>query len=223
MQVEFYLKIKEALSPSRIECYRGGNLSDTEVLAGYLLNSALSEALYPLLQNLEVCFRNELDRVISINFGANWLLDNSTFLNDKELLKINQAKTSLTKSRSVISHDKLVSELNFGFWTSLLDVRYERSLWQALIAKSFMEMPRRDRTRKNLSARFNKIRKLRNHVFHHGRIVHWVDLKQQHSEIIEALGWINKEVQDLVMVLDNFNVTYDDGLNPWLKKITDNW
>ena len=223
MQVEFYLKIKEAFSASRIECYRGGNFCDAEVLAGYLLNSALSEALYPLLQNLEVCFRNEIDRVVSIKFGVNWILERPAFLNEKEILKINQAKFSLEKTRSVISHDSLVSELNFGFWTSLLDVRYERPLWQGLIGKSFTEMPRRERTRKNLSARFNKIRKLRNRVFHHGRIIHWIDLEKQHYEIIEAIGWISKEVQDLVTVLDNFTVTYDAGLNPWLRKISDNW
>jgi len=69
----------------------------------------------------------------------------------------------------------------------------------------------------------NRIRKLRNRIFHHGRIIHWKKLSQQHQEIIESIGWISPELREMAEALDTFQSTYDDGLNPWIEKIRSHW
>jgi hypothetical protein len=84
-------------------------------------------------------------------------------------------------------------------------------------------MPKSERTRKTLSTRFNRIRKLRNRNFHHGRIIHWKDLFQQRADIIEAIGWISPEVRELTEKLDTFTDTYSAGIEPWTKKIRSHW
>ena len=223
MQVEFFTKIREGLSPSRLDSYGGDGAEEVIVLSRYLLNSALSEALYPLLQSLEICLRNEIDRVVSNEYGGDWITAPATFLNRKEIRQINRAKINLRKNKLPLSRDNLIAELSFGFWTTLLDVRYERALWQKLLGKSFRQMLKSERTRKKLSARFNRIRKLRNRIFHHGRIVHWKNLPQQHLEIIESIGWISPELRDMAEALDTFHEIYKDGLNPWIDKIRSHW
>lgn len=223
MQVEFYGKIRDGLSPSRLDSYGEDGAEEVIVLARYLLNSALSEALYPLLQSLEICLRNEIDRVVSDEYGADWIMDPPPFLNRKEIRQINRAKINLRKSKTPLSRDTLIAEMSFGFWTTLLDVRYERALWQKLLGKLFRQMPKSERTRKKLSGRFNRIRKLRNRIFHHGRIIHWKNLPQQHLEIIESIGWINPELREMAEALDTFQKTYEEGLDPWIEKIRSHW
>jgi hypothetical protein len=84
-------------------------------------------------------------------------------------------------------------------------------------------MPNSQRTRKTLSTRFNRIRTLRNRIFHHGRIIHWKDLPQQHTEILEAIGWISPELKELTEKLDTFPATYAAGIAPWTEKIRSHW
>ena len=72
-------------------------------------------------------------------------------------------------------------------------------------------MPNTLRTRKTLSKRFNRIRHLRNRVFHHEPVWYWQDLAQQHQEILEAIAWIEPALKDLVMTVDRFPETYQLG------------
>lgn len=223
MQIEFFAKIKAGLSEPRLNTYGQDNAEEIIILSRYLLNAALSEALYPLLQSIEVCLRNEIDRAVSEKYGSDWITTPADFLDRREKQQIGKAKAALRKDRKPETRDYLIAELSFGFWTSLLDRRYERALWQTLLKNTFQEMPKAERTRKTLCARFNEIRKLRNRVFHHGRIIHWKNLSQQHRDIIEAIGWISPEIRELTEKLDTFEVAYRAGLNPWMNKIRAHW
>ncbi|WP_346837948.1 hypothetical protein [Microbulbifer sp. SAOS-129_SWC] len=73
-------------------------------------------------------------------------------------------------------------------------------------------MPRRQRTRQNLSRRFQRIRYLRNRIFHHEPIWHWRDLTQQHQETLEAIAWIEPAAQALVAAVDRFPGVHQEGL-----------
>lgn len=223
MQIEFFRKIRSGLSASRLDRYGQDGVEEIIVLSRYLLNAALSEALYPLLQSLEICLRNEIDSAVSVKYGRDWIIRPEYILDRREIRQINRAKISLRNAKSPITRDNLIAELNFGFWTSLLDVRYERSFWQSLLGKTFCHMPKSERTRKKLSARFNQIRKLRNRIFHHGRIIHWKNLPVQHRNIIESIGWISPELQELAQALDTFETVYNAGLDPWIDKIRSHW
>jgi len=80
-------------------------------------------------------------------------------------------------------------------------------------------MPNTLRKRKTLSKRFNRIRHLRNRVFHHESVWYWQDLVQHHQDIIEAINWIEPALQDLVMTVDHFPATYQQGVGEIEKKL----
>jgi len=106
-------------------------------------------------------------------------MDASTPIQEQmERAAVGRAKDTLVKQAKPLEAGRMVAELSFGFWTSLLDVRYERSnvLWPHLLRPTFPRMRNRDRKRKTISARINSIRLLRNRVSHHEPIWHWRDL-----------------------------------------------
>ena len=111
-----------------------------------------------------------------------------------------------------IASGRVVAELQFGFWTSLLDVRYERKLWQRILKSAFPYMPGRIRTRHFLSGRFQNLRRLRNRVFHHEPLWNWPNLMQRHNEAREALGWMCPEFRDLTDAIDRFPTVYNQGI-----------
>jgi hypothetical protein len=121
-----------------------------------------------------------------------WLI-NDTLLHLPERNAVQKEINHLQKRNKNVTIDQLIAELKFGFWTSLLDNRYEQILWPKIIRSVFPHMPASLRTRKNISRRFNKIRRLRNRIFHYKPIWHWIDLNEQHSEILETIAWIQPE------------------------------
>ena len=74
--------------------------------------------------------------------------------------------------------------------------------------------PRSIRSRDTLYRRFDKIRALRNRVFHHEPIWNRDDLLQCHDEIVEYIGYVNPTLRGVVDLTDRFATVYDDG-NGW--------
>jgi hypothetical protein len=66
----------------------------------------------------------------------------------------------------------------------------------------------------------NHIRRLRNRVFHHEPIWYWKDLRQQHNEIIEAIGWINPAMMSFIQTLDRFDEVNSQRLDVYQGKLT---
>ena len=98
-------------------------------------------------------------------------------------------------------------------------------LWQKLLKPCFPYMPRHLRTRKNVSVRFERIRRLRNRIFHHEPIWYWHDLANQHQDILEAIAWIEPAARDFVAVIDKFPDVYQNGrtvIKANLERFTDN-
>jgi hypothetical protein len=67
--------------------------------------------------------------------------------------------------------------------------------------------------------RLTRIRKLRNRVFHHERILHWTDLERQHSAMVETLAWISPEIQSLAPLVDRFPQVYALGAAPYIAHV----
>jgi hypothetical protein len=172
-----------------------------DAVCRYLWNAALCESLYPSFQVLEVGFRNALHcEIADMTFNRQWISDAPSFLYSDELVAIKAAKDAARQRRRPVSEDVLIAELRFGFWTSLLDSRYE-TMWHRIIADVFPHMPRTIRTRREVSKLMNTVRRLRNAALHHHSIWHWRDLEAQHSQmrllttyICESLGMIAKQI-----------------------------
>lgn len=221
MQEDFFTQLRKSISHERLEAYRQrrADSDDLNLYAHYAWNIVLSESLYPALQGLEVSIRNSIHDAASERFNTEYWFDDSGFLYPSEKESVQKAKEILIKSKKTLDAGRIIAELNFGFWTSLFDVRYEQRLWPWLLKPVFPSMPRTERTRKTLSKRLNKIRQLRNRIFHHEPIWHWRDLRGQHAESLETIYWINPAMMKFIKELDRFPVILEKGFDGYKQGI----
>jgi hypothetical protein len=207
----FFQDLRRALSVPRFDSYCQEGGGEQTGLQKYLWNTALCESLYPTLQILEVAFRNATHAAISKTLGDDqWLMKGGVFLYAPEKEKIAGAVESLKSHNKVQNEPVLVAELSFGFWTSLLDSRYE-TMWHRIIKSVFPNMPNHDRTRKTASSRMNLVRKLRNAALHHHSIWHWADLKDQHAQAQILIAWLCASSAKIAGVLDRFPSVFAGG------------
>jgi len=214
MQADFVTKLSQVLSRERLAAYqhRGQTDGDLALFSHYVWNMALSESLYPGLQALEVALRNTVHNAAIQQFHReDWYAERQIIHYRYNIDAISKARNQLRKQHKKPDPGRVIAELNFGFWTSLFDSRYEQTLWTRLIKPAFPYMPRRIRTRKELSRRLNKIRNLRNRVFHHEPIWYWQDLSQQHDILMETLAWIEPATGTMLTLLDRFLEVYQAG------------
>lgn len=209
MQTVFFSNISQHLSPVRMESYRpAGGGTDEDCLCRYLWNTALAEALYPSLHLLEVSYRNAAHTAISAYAGtalgtADWLLSPRTFLKPIEQDKLAEAKRFLGERGKPLTEDYVVAELSFGFWTNLLDARYDQ-IWHKIIKQVFPLATNAERNRVDIADRMNRVRFLRNAASHHHSIWHWKDLDQHHAAILLLTGWISEPASRMAKTLDRF-------------------
>src|SRR5713226_1420752 len=218
MQGDFADLLQKAVSHERLEAYRqhGTDGSNLNLFAHYAWNIALCESLYPALQGLEVALRNSIhDAAVAAYQTELWFDDRRAIPHPREQDAVHKAKETLARDRNPLEPGRIVAELNFGFWTSLFDVRYEHILWPKLLKAVFPFMPRHIRTRKTLSKQLHRIRHMRNRVFHHEPIWYWGDLAQQHSELWETIGWISPAMLEMIKVLDRFSEVHRQGAQPY--------
>lgn len=239
--------IRQALSDPRLDAYRlTPSENDLDLMARYAWNMDLCAALYPTLHLLEVVLRNSLNAALIYHHSGDmrWYEQPSAFSTTKSphnfaYDNVQKAIARVSKVAQPFAPDapgRVVAELNFGFWTSLLSKQYGspksvqrnwRPLWPDLVPKAFPHFPAATGTKRDrevLATRFDNIRKLRNRVSHHESI--WkgrpdsatnsmVRLDNQFQEIIEALGWMSPEVVYAATTLSNFMVVLNAGPAPY--------
>ncbi|MGH2585670.1 MAG: hypothetical protein ACRDJE_12220 [Dehalococcoidia bacterium] len=205
--------IDTCLSKDRLSAYSWHGSQDLiERLARYTWNIQLSESLYPALNYLEVALRNSIHAVASSHFADGlWYVSGACQFDENAVEIIEEAKQRLVIAKKPIEAGRLVAELHFGFWTSLFNGRYEHILWRPALHAAFPHKPS-GITRKKLSSRLNKIRELRNRVFHYEPIWHWTDLAERHGQILEVLDWIDPTARRAVEMVDRFPVVFEAGI-----------
>lgn len=206
--------LKRGLSEPRLEAYRLRPDDPPKVVFGhYRFNVALCESLYHPLHLLEVLLRNTLHRSISAHYSNNprWYERVPAVLMRREQDAVYNAKEILRKGGKPEEPDRLVAELSFGFWASLLGTDYEQILWPRLLASAFPKIPRSIRTRKKIAHRLHSIRMLRNKAFHFEKICMRPDLYQLHSDILDTISWIEPEFLKIPPVGKSFLDVYTRG------------
>jgi hypothetical protein len=224
MQRVFYEKLCEALSFDRLSVYGQDNPGPGVVMARYLWNIAVCESLYSPLQMCEVALRNAIHAAMSALYGQEKWYD-AVELAAWGHSQIGDAKQKIARAGKPVTPGRVVAELHFGFWTSLFEDHYERRtrFLPRGIKKVFPGLPKSLHKRKGIKARLEQIRQLRNRVFHHERIIHWNDLQDQHAHIIETVGWISPELEEMALRLDRFLEIHKAGIRPWREKISNHW
>jgi hypothetical protein len=221
-----YPGVAAGLSVERLGPYlrhvRGNQL---EALMLYHRNVVLSESLYPILQLVEITFRNNFEQYLKTTHGANWF-DDTTFqarLKSFDLTTVRDAQNKLALRRKnpratprAITSGRIVAELNFGFWTSLISNKYSGSFFgsAARILFPYEPLTPAGKTQTDLEKAINPklrdVRHLRNRVFHHEPILHDGKLWDAHGSACTLLEWMNPSVQEWSdrVQLDRFPSAY---------------
>ena len=205
-----------AFSSQRLEKYINLYNGDvTKVAAHYKANIALSESLYTSLSVFEVTLRNALSKELERMMGRqDWSPPPPPNPALKSLTsEVTVAIRHISQRGEMVSPDKIIAELTFGFWVTLLNSEYELTLWKSL-RLAFPHMPKKDRKRKNVSSPCNALRKLRNRVFHHESICWDLDyITDIHNRLVMVLGWINKDMPSWLDEVDHFCKVVDEIRN----------
>ena len=223
MNTFFYQNIEDIFTQSRLSVYKKDGVDDVTCLARYLFNIEICKSLYPALHIFEITLRNSIDRTLS-NYAKtqNWY--DVLPIDTESKNKIEEAKRKIKKHGKSITHDRIISELTLGFWTSFLTKRYSQYTFQSVIIKKCLKnVPLENKNIKSLQKIFEKMRLLRNRVSHYERLIHWKDLKDQHLQLLECIQWLNVESYNLVKEIDCFDAVFSAGIQPFKTLVQNNW
>ena len=161
----------------------------------YKQNIYKSEKYYILLSVFEISLRNSIDEYLKKKISQNWL--DSELLHQDTKQRILESKNKIYQRKEKISHDKIIAELPFGFWTSLFRKSYSNLFRIKDIKFIFPNIPNKNEkliTRGILDKELNKIRKFRNRVFHYERIINKAEYLNIEDEIYKLLVYFDYEV-----------------------------
>src|SRR5262249_38153149 len=145
----------------------------------------LSEALYGVLQALEITLRNSMHRELTSHYGvANWF-DRVGFL-PAEANALGRAKQSLGRAGKPQTPGRIIAELSFGFWVGLTSRPYSQNIWIPCLHRAF---PSKRLAHRSAYARLEEIRRIRNRIAHHEPIMQ-PSLGGIYRRIVETLEWI---------------------------------
>jgi len=178
------------------------------MLVNYLYNLAISEALFTSLSFLEITLRNSLHANLAGFYGSATWYDIRGVLEADQARDVTKVKSRIVGLGKSITPDRVVSELHFGFWVSLLSSLYDGRIWRPAKAKvlkaSFSNIPTPMRRRNLIYFRYNAIRELLNRVFHHESVWNRPTLQNDHLAILESIDWINPDIGATCRLVDRF-------------------
>jgi len=196
-------KIQKFISLPRFNVYLEQCHNDKErALELYLANIQLSEALYPILSIAELSLRNAINSNLKQYFFDDYWFKNK--LPNDMLFFVVEAERKLKDHRKIITADRIVAELNFGFWNRLFSRHNARLLWKPLY-NLFPNLPKHSRKREFVRDRLNHMRFLRNRIYHYEPICwHLSALETEHEQIVEFITWLDADLIVLVSRTDTF-------------------
>lgn len=199
--------VDRIISKERLVPYLRHHENDLDkAIMHYKSNILISESFYPLLAILEVGLRNSIDFQLTQRFGVeNWFesIEFVKIASRFQIERISEARSNVWAEKKVVTPGRIISELSFGFWTSLFDTKFEMTLWKNL-RLSFPNCPKEIRKRRTMSAKFNGIRKLRNRIFHHEAITWNLSVLYSYKiEILEGIEWLDKGMLEWIGELNH--------------------
>ena len=113
--------LEASFSSDRMGTYLAAADGDRESAARlYLWNTAVSAAFYGSLQALEVALRNAMQVQLSNPYGEDCYDNAGAGLDRRSLERIADAKRELRRRGYGVRPSRMLAELSFGFWVSLL-------------------------------------------------------------------------------------------------------
>jgi len=195
------------ISEQRFSTYdRMFNGNRIKAIEYYQLNIKIAQSLYPLLLYTEVSLRNLIHRSCTAHFQTDqWF---QFCEQEEQIKKIEQVKKKIEAISSVLSSDKIVAELTFGFWCSLLNKRNAKHFWKPL-QRAFPHLEASVK-REKMASTINHIRKLRNRIFHYEPICNDLNvLRLNYLNMINVLRWMNPELLTWIKSISAFESLYE--------------
>lgn len=216
----------KALSPERLGAYSLAEDADSlDCIARYLWNGSLCIDFHATLHMLEVSLRNNIFRASQryVNTRGRrllvpdcWLTAEPSLLFRNEADRVGEALARVRekyRDRQEHTAGRVIAKLGFGFWTSLFHAPYDHSrtdgpqLWPHLLPHVFPSIPRRKRTRTDVSMHLNRIRDFRNRIAHHEPI--WNrDILLMHDQILETISWMYPDLAKATRMISEVELTY---------------
>jgi len=205
--------VERIISKERLVPYLNRHNNDLEkALNHYKINILNSKSFYPVLALLEVGLRNSINYQLTRKYNDDKWFDNNEYIkiaSKFHIERIANARANILSEKKTITPGRIISELSFGFWTSLFDLKFEKTLWKNL-RLAFPNCPKKIRKRKTMSSKFNGIRKLRNRIFHHEAISWKTNVLQTYkTDIIEGIVWLDKDLINWATELNTVDETID--------------
>lgn len=173
-----YSEFEELISRERMQRYLDACNSNTrKAMTLYRYNIRLSQELLAAVGCFEVTLRNKINNQLANQYGTDWLRDfimpNGIFYSDQRVAKtkriIEKAYNGLLRN-GTYSHNKLLSEMEFGIWKYMFS-NVQFALTGQTLLNIFPNRPNSTRTRQyNNSYIFREldyINNLRNRIAHH--------------------------------------------------------
>jgi Abi-like protein len=186
----------QSMSVARFDTYLRATGHDlNRAFELYVWNARLGAAFQLPIQSIEVCLRNRVSTAMVAEFGPNWWV-NARFKTVIEHERQRDIDTVLTRIRhkGLVAHgDQIVASLSFGFWVSMLDRRYNPTIWGRHLRATFPSMPV-SIDRERLRRRCSEVARFRNRISHHEPIFN-KDASKSNSEFLELLSWLCPETQ----------------------------
>ncbi len=165
------------LSPPRFQKYLTSADNDpARALALYRWNSQVSAAFLHPLHICEVALRNAISTAIEGVYGPSWPWSHSFHqsLPNPPPPAFSPRREITAKSGRYSTTGKVVADVNFAFWVSMLTSRHDSRIWNRYFSAMFPNFLTLSSAvgRQELYSNTDDIRKFRNRVAHHEPIFH---------------------------------------------------
>ncbi len=221
------LDLRASASDVRLQSYRESDQGDVDTVVHYLWNLRLSEALYPILAIFEVTLRNQIHNALTERYGTEEWFDRKGVLHERERDEIEQSKEALRRDDKPVDANRIVAQMNLGFWCALLQDSYEDRFWEpdggALLKAVFPYAPDGSRSRNELWKACNSARVLRNRVAHYRPVFNQEDLAEVHADTVAVIAWMSRAMADLVTLTDRFDEVWENGENQARGRLGELW
>ena len=221
-----YIEFEVLMSPQRLNRYKiACNHNTRKTLSLYLSNIRMSQAFLAILGIFEVVLRNKIDRHYKAQFNVtpDWLIASTLpggFLTRNGCQNsVNKISRTYADLGANYTHDKLLSELSFGFWKFMFAGRQFQAGGSTLLA-IFPHLPAR-RNQSFIYHKLDRINSIRNRVAHHepicfgvGNTIGTVYARDHYQEIIDVITYMGVNSQQLFYGVDGVikEANFIDGI-----------
>src|ERR1035438_4045531 len=121
--------LEKYISSERLAAYVNYARGDKWVaIRLYERNTEISEALYGVIQALEIALRNAIHNILSEQLGGpKWY--ETSILAESEREALEDAKKKVLDRPAALTPGRVIAELTFAFWGRLFSDSYDKTLW----------------------------------------------------------------------------------------------